>query len=104
MELYDNEFKFWNNFEVYVPSLEKLPQQFKIVLSRIQCNENITNYDLEHVSKFIKLQQLNLCGCKRITGNGLRHLIKLKSLQQLNLKRCKFITYIDLQHLKLTSL
>src|SRR5690606_1044316 len=73
----------WNNVEVYILNLQKLPAQFKNVLTRIKCNSSITDNDLEQVSHFNKLKQLNLDFCNRITDDGLKHLMKLSSLQQL---------------------
>lgn len=49
--------KLWNNVEVYVPNLQKLPSQFKLILTRIKCNPKIHVFDLEHISGLINLQQ-----------------------------------------------
>ena len=82
----------WNYVEAYVFDIHKLPEQFKFLLTRIKCNTKIDN-DLKHVSKFKKLQQLDLSRCKQITDNGLKHL-QLTSLRQLNLGDCHKITNI----------
>src|SRR5690606_22391551 len=95
----------WNNFQIYVPNLQKLPVHFKLVLSSIECSPRTINNDLKHISYFAKLQHLNLHGCEKITDTGLQHLIKLTSFQLLDLGGCKQITDHGLKHLgKLTTL
>src|SRR5690606_973233 len=83
-----NNSNLWNNVEVYVPNLHKVPAQLKLVLTRIKCNPLITDKDLEQISYFKKVQQLNLYFCNEITDYGLQHLMTLSSLQGLDLSFC----------------
>jgi len=51
-------------------------------------NDNLTNRDLESISKCPSLTYVTLSGNKAITGDGLKHLVKLKNLELLFIADC----------------
>lgn len=100
-----NSSNIWENITVKVSNINKIHEQLKSLISKIQCNSKINNHDLENISSLTKLEHLSLCGCERITNEGLKHLINLISLQHLNLGLCSMIQDDGLQYLtKMESL